>query len=65
MSNIDKSVSAAINELLEISIQDIGYSINIPHKKSSFARTEYESKQILNGITGTFKSGRLTAVMGA
>jgi ABC-type multidrug transport system fused ATPase/permease subunit len=56
-----------VQQPLDISIQNIRFSIPISRKEGEFPRrkTVVTDKQILGGITASFKPGRLTAVMGA
>ena len=67
-TGLSSLLNGRIQQPLEISIQDVRFSVEklIPTTgKGPFARKETVEKKILDGITGTFKPGRLTAVMGA
>ena len=52
---------------LEISVQDVSYEVDrvVKGGRGPFAKKRVETKQILKDITGSFRPGRLTCVMGA
>lgn len=56
-----------VDQTMEISIQDIGYTISRTEKqgRGPFAPKSVIERKILNGVSGLFRPGRLTAVMGA
>jgi ABC-type multidrug transport system ATPase subunit len=52
-------------EALEIAVQNISYNVKVSKPKEKGAKAEIIDKKILENITGVFRAGRLTAVMGA
>eukprot|EP00158_Paraphelidium_tribonemae_P007562 Partr_v1_DN28287_c0_g1_i1_m76207 putative ATP-binding cassette, sub-family G (WHITE), member len=56
------------SQSLEIVIENVGFSVAIKDqsvKQPRFGQKVMVDKQILKGVSGLFKAGRLTAVMGA
>jgi ABC-type multidrug transport system fused ATPase/permease subunit len=53
----------------QVVFEDCGYAIPVPvsvkDKKESLGKKSVSKKEILKDITGTFRPGRLIAVMGA
>ncbi|KAJ1787822.1 hypothetical protein LPJ59_005661, partial [Coemansia sp. RSA 2399] len=62
---------------LQISFEGLSYSVRVPSKgaandsngilhaiKAPFSRNKYQDKEILHSLTGTFRPGRLTAILG-
>ncbi|KAJ2553897.1 hypothetical protein EV175_002775 [Coemansia sp. RSA 1933] len=63
---------------LQISFEGLSYSVKVPAKdaadgssnifkrilKAPFTGTKYQDKEILHNLTGTFRPGRLTAILG-
>lgn len=53
---------------IDISFSNITYSVEVERKKEGLSlpfRKDYDQKQLLNNVSGIFKAGQVTAIMGA
>lgn len=53
---------------IDIVFENISYSVQIPDEQFQTripCKKQYKTKQILNEISGIFKAGKVTAIMGA
>lgn len=53
---------------IDITFTNISYSVEVERKKegpSLPCRKEYDQKQLLKNVSGIFKAGQVTAIMGA
>lgn len=68
MESADNLVRDTINESVDIAFKDIRYTVQVKSKgliEERPNRSKYEEKVILDNLSGIFKGGELTAIMGS
>lgn len=68
MESASDLVQDRISSPIDIAFKDIVYEVQVTSKKkenSGCCQKEFESKTILNQVSGIFKAGKLTAIMGS
>ncbi len=64
-TKINQSSATSKREPVVIEWKDVNYCIRVRDSKTStFLRPAYNYKMVLNGLSGTARSGELLAIMG-
>lgn len=62
------SLLAGEKKSIDITFSNISYTVDVERKKEGPGlpcRKEYDQKQLLKSVSGIFKAGQVTAIMGA